>query len=193
MQHNANILTTREAADLLRAHVETVRRLARRGEIPAYKIGKDWRFRRDALLRWTETHRFRRRERHVLVVDDEEIVRDTFSRMLRVGGLEAATASTGGEALELMRRDTPDVVILDLKMPGMGGPATLKQIREDYEQMPVVIITGYPDSELMHEALKYSPLMVLAKPIGLHPLLAAMRLALGEGHEGAMHPKANGG
>ena len=104
-----------------------------------------------------------------------------------------AAVSNGKEAVEKAEELNPDVVLLDLKMPGMNGPAVLKEIRADYGSLPVIVITGYPDSELMHEALKYSPLMVLAKPIGLHPLLAAMRLALGEGHEGAMHPKANGG
>jgi len=64
MPHNSDVLNTREAADYLRAHVETVRRLARRGDIPAYKIGKDWRFRRKALLRWADTHYLRYREAH---------------------------------------------------------------------------------------------------------------------------------
>src|SRR4051812_39653072 len=48
-------LTGQEAAALLNAHVETVRRLARRGELPSFKIGKDWRFNREALLRWSES------------------------------------------------------------------------------------------------------------------------------------------
>ncbi|MBI4776937.1 MAG: helix-turn-helix domain-containing protein [Deltaproteobacteria bacterium] len=48
-----DVLNAKEAADLLRAHVETIRRMARRGDIPAFKMGKDWRFHRQALLRWS--------------------------------------------------------------------------------------------------------------------------------------------
>ncbi len=54
MPHN-DVLNTKEAAAFLGAHIETIRRLARRGEIPAYKIGKDWRYRKKALLEWVES------------------------------------------------------------------------------------------------------------------------------------------
>jgi excisionase family DNA binding protein len=55
MKSNSDIMNARDAADFLKAHVETIRRLARRGEIPAFKVGKDWRFHREALLTWTKT------------------------------------------------------------------------------------------------------------------------------------------
>ena len=54
MKKGFDVLTTKEAAAFLRAHVETIRRLARRRQIPAFKVGKDWRFHRDALRRWYE-------------------------------------------------------------------------------------------------------------------------------------------
>lgn len=54
MAHDMDVLNAKEAADYLKAHVETVRRMARRGEIPAFKVGKDWRFHKDALRRWAE-------------------------------------------------------------------------------------------------------------------------------------------
>ena len=69
------VLNAREAAEYLGAHVETVRRLARKGEIPAFKVGKDWRFRRRALLRWNDEHHLRTQPPCVLVVEDEEIER----------------------------------------------------------------------------------------------------------------------
>jgi excisionase family DNA binding protein len=52
--HDSDVLNASEAARFLRAHVETVRRLARRGELPSFKVGRDWRFHRQALLRWAE-------------------------------------------------------------------------------------------------------------------------------------------
>jgi len=57
MAIDSEVLTTKETAAFLRAHVETVRRLATRGEIPSFKVGKDWRFRKEALIRWSEEQR----------------------------------------------------------------------------------------------------------------------------------------
>jgi len=99
-------------------------------------------------------------------------------RSLQEEGFEAQAASTGGEALEAMRQDRPDVVLLDLKLPGMDGPTVLKNIRADYGTVPVIIVTGYPDSDLMTEALRYSPLLMLPKPVEHEQLLEAVRLAM---------------
>ena len=54
MLRDLEVLTTLETASFLRVHIETLRRLARRGEIPSFKVGKDWRFRKDSLLRWAD-------------------------------------------------------------------------------------------------------------------------------------------
>jgi excisionase family DNA binding protein len=53
-KNDTDVLNAKEAADYLKAHVETLRRMARRGKIPAFKVGKNWRFHRDALRRWSE-------------------------------------------------------------------------------------------------------------------------------------------
>lgn len=55
MKSESGVLNAKEAAEYFKAHVETVRRMARRGEIPAFKVGKDWRFQKEALKKWTET------------------------------------------------------------------------------------------------------------------------------------------
>ena len=178
MENNGNVLTTREAAELLRAHVETVRRLARRGEIPAFKIGKDWRFRRDALLRWTETHDLRHREPHVLVIDDDKMIRDLLRRLLEPEGYRVATASDGEQGLEYVAHGTPDVVLLDLKMPGTNGVEFLRRFREEHEDVPVMIVTGYPNSDLMRQAVRYGPITLLPKPVQNQQLLRSVRVAL---------------
>lgn len=179
MPDHSNVLSTQEAADYLGAHIETIRRLARRGEIPAYKIGKDWRFRRDALLRWGETHYLRRWEPQVLVVDDDEMIRDILRRYLEPEGYRVTTAADGEAALRHVADTTPDVVLLDLQMPGMDGVEFLRRFREEHADIPVVVVTGYPDSEMMAQALKYTPLMMLPKPIVQTGLLDTVRLALG--------------
>jgi excisionase family DNA binding protein len=54
MRNYSDVMNARDAGDFLKAHVETIRRRARRGEIPAFKVGKDWRFHKEALLSWTQ-------------------------------------------------------------------------------------------------------------------------------------------
>ena len=68
MQRKPDVLNNRDAADYLGAHVETVRCLAKRGDIPSYKVGKDWRFSKNALCRWIATHHERSRSAHILSV-----------------------------------------------------------------------------------------------------------------------------
>ena len=173
-----SILNAQEAARLLRAHVETLRRLARKGEIPAFKVGKDWRFQRDALMHWAETHHLRQRQPHVLAIDDEEAILRFIRRSLEPEGCRVHTASEGEEALGYVSQHTPDLVLLDLKMPGMNGVEFLRRFREDHADVPVMVVTGYPDSDLMHEALRYGPLTLLAKPVQRSQLVRFVRIAL---------------
>ena len=114
----------------------------------------------------------------MLVVDDEEYIRDTIGRIIEEEGFRVMTASGGREALEIMRQDPPDVVLLDLKMPDMDGPTTLKQIRKAHGLIPVIIITGYPESDLMSETLDYCPVTLLAKPLDPSLVLRAVRTVL---------------
>ena len=76
MAPGSGVLDVRQAGEFLGAHAETVRRLARRHEIPAYKIGRDWRFQKDALQHWSETHSVRTREAMILVLDDKASIRN---------------------------------------------------------------------------------------------------------------------
>jgi len=173
-----SILNAQEAARLLRAHVETLRRLARKGEIPAFKVGKDWRFQRDALMRWAETHHLRHRQPHVLAIDDEEAILHLIRLWLEPEGCRVHTASEGEEALGYVSQRTPDLVLLDLNMPGMNGVEFLRRFREDHADVPVLVVTGYPDGDLMHEALRYGPLTLLAKPVQRSQLVRSVRIAL---------------
>jgi excisionase family DNA binding protein len=164
-EHSPEVLDADEAGQFLRAHTETVRRLARRGEIPAYKVGKDWRFSRIALRRWTETQHIRAQRSSVLVVDDEETHRLIMRSALEGAGYRVALAARGAEATDLARRERPDLLVLDLKMEGMTGVDVLRDLRSLYPDLPVLVVTGYPDSELMHEALRYPPITLLPKPV----------------------------
>jgi excisionase family DNA binding protein len=180
MTDDLEVLNAQETATLLGVHTETVRRLARRGEIPSLKFGKDWRFRKDALRRWLEERERSSGRRSVLVVDDEEKVCNALARTVDRIGCRARQALSGAIALKLVASDVPDLILLDLKMPDMNGPQFLEELRKTQPELPVVIVTGYPDSELMKEAAQYAPLMMLPKPVDRELLERTVRVALGK-------------
>jgi excisionase family DNA binding protein len=160
-----SILNIRDAAAFLGVHEETVRRLARRAVLPSFKVGRDWRFRRDALLRWSEKQAGSSGQPSLLVVDDEPLSLGTLARMAARLGWEARQAGSALDGLRLVRQRPPDVILLDLFMPDMNGIEFLAELRVSHSDLPVVIITGQPDSELVNDAARYAPVMLLAKPI----------------------------
>ena len=81
----------------------------------------------------------------ILVVDDEEHIRLLYKEELEEEGYDVESAESGEEALEKLIQFRPDLVSLDLKMPGMGGMAALTRIREQDKELPVVICTAYGD------------------------------------------------
>lgn len=173
-----DVLNAHQAGEFMGAHVETVRRLARRHEIPAFKIGKDWRFRASALQHWSEIHHIRACQPVILVVDDEAGVRNLIRAILEPEGYRVVTASNGVDALALAQRDTPDVLILDLKMDGMNGVEVLRRLRQIHADLPVIILTGYSESQMVTEALCYSPVTLLSKSVDNEMVRKTVRLML---------------
>ena len=171
-------LNAKEAAAFLGGHVETIRRLARRGDIPAYKIGKDWRFRREALLRWAEEQHLLRKPPCVLAVDDDPIVRKLITRLLEPEGFQVVTAGSGMDALAYLEKESADLILLDLKMPEMNGAEFLAELRKLDPELPVIFITSYPESNLVVEAMRYGPFMLLAKPIEGEHLIRSVKREL---------------
>lgn len=176
--NNGDVLNAQAAADLLGAHVETIRRMARRGAIPAFKVGKDWRFRKTALLTWSETNPSIKKQHAVLVIDDDAGVCRLMRRYLEDLDCQVVTAATGADGIEAIHRQAIDLVLLDLEMPVMNGPRFIAAIREAGFRTPVIIVSGYPDSTLMMEACQFGPLMLIPKPIEKHMLVAAVTMIL---------------
>lgn len=178
MVNNNDVLNAKEAAGFLGAYVETIRRLARKGDIPSYKIGKDWRFRKDALINWAKTHHLRHKPPCVLVIDDAAGVRKLLKRYLEAEGYRVCLASEGIEGLAWLNRESVSLILLDLKMPEMNGPEFLRRCRETNPNLPVIVITGYPDSGLMIEAMRYGPITLVVKPIEREHLIHAVHTLL---------------
>lgn len=102
----------------------------------------------------------------VLVVDDEEIVCRSYLRSLAGAHCNVHVAWTGEEALHALEEQRFDLVLLDLRMPGMDGMEVLKTIKQSWPDTQVVIITGYPNIETAKEAVRLGAYGYLAKPVG---------------------------
>jgi len=189
MTKATDVMGALDAAAFLGAHVETVRRLARRGGIPSFKVGKDWRFRREALQRWSDTRQPGIRNPWILTVDDDPVVRQTIGRIVQRLGCRSMEAGSGREGLLALSRATPGLILLDLMMPEMNGAEFLREVRALHPDLPVAVITGYPDSVLIAEAMRYGPLLILSKPVDEQQLMSALHLAAGDAAGAAGRPQ----
>ncbi|NNK86036.1 MAG: response regulator, partial [Desulfobacterales bacterium] len=100
----------------------------------------------------------------ILIVDDEKDIRDGSKRILSRIGFQVNTASRGDKALDILKKEKPSIVFLDLKMPGMGGMEVLEKIREIDETILVIIITGYATVETATKAMKRGAYDFIPKP-----------------------------
>jgi len=172
------LMTVEEVADYLRVTKKTIYRLLERGTIPATKVGRQWRFDRSLIDEWLHQNSVGAKA-DILVVDDEEIIRALFKETLEELGHRVIAVETGSKGLELVKQLDFDLVFLDLKMPGMNGAELFRQIKTIKPELPVTIITGYPDSDTMSQALAQGPFGVMNKPFGESDVMAAVANFLG--------------
>lgn len=115
---------------------------------------------------------------NILVVDDEQEFRDLTVKRLEKRGLAARGAESGEEALEMLRKSIDnDVVLLDVKMPGIDGIETLRRIRADHPLLEVVMLTGHASVESGVEGMKLGAFDYLMKPIELDELIEKLTQA----------------
>lgn len=113
----------------------------------------------------------------VLLVDDEEEFTETLAERMRTRGMEVSTTNSGADALQLVDDEDFDVVVLDLKMPGIDGIEALKRIKRRRPDIQVVLLTGHATIEKGVEAIKEGALEFLEKPIDLSSLTEAIHKA----------------
>lgn len=121
----------------------------------------------------------------ILVVDDRQEVRLLFEDFLSTKGFAVAAVGSGREALAILEKDRPDLIFLDLVMPGMDGLETLRQIKEKDATAQVVIVTAYADVETARRAMTLGASDYLGKPCGLALLLQVIEETL---HQPASPP-----
>ena len=188
-------LTTEEVLEYLQVNLRTVYRLIKAGKIPAVRVGRQWRFRKRDIDAWLESQRPRSSRvspasprpamppagrARVLVVDDEETIRDLLSKTLALAEYEVDLAPDGRTAIDRMRIIPYDLLITDLRMPGVDGLAVIREARRLKVDIPVIIVTGYSSEATAIEAINLGVQGYLTKPFRVPRVLAAAAKALGE-------------
>jgi DNA-binding NtrC family response regulator len=114
----------------------------------------------------------------ILVVDDEEIVRRSYVRALAGEHCSVEVVKNGVDALQVMGLRPFDVVLLDMNMPGMNGMTVLRNIKQNWPESEVIIITGYPAVESAKQAVTLGAYDYLAKPAGPDDVINAANAAM---------------
>ncbi len=119
--------------------------------------------------------------RSILIVDDDSRLRKSFGKLLGEEGYEVRTAASGETGLEEVSRDMPDLVIMDIRMPGIGGMEAFQAMREIDPKLPVIIMTAYGTTETAIEATKLGAYDYVIKPFEIPDLLTLIEQALDAG------------
>ena len=191
-------LTTEEVLEYLQVNLRTVYRLIKAGKIPAVRVGRQWRFRKRDIDAWLDSQQPRGAARgaspapaaasprratdhpRILVVDDESSIRDLLAKTLALAEYDVDTAADGRSAIERLRLYPYDLLIADLKMPGIDGLNVIREAKRLKSDLPVIIITGYSTETAAIEAVNLGVSGYLTKPFGLPQVLAAAAKAIGE-------------
>ena len=114
----------------------------------------------------------------ILIVDDEPSIVQSLSGLLSDEGFEIVTANNGYEALKIIDTEAPDMVLLDIWMPGIDGIETLKEIKKSNAALPVIIITGHGNVETAVKATKLGAYDLIEKPLNIDKVIVAINNAL---------------
>jgi two-component system nitrogen regulation response regulator NtrX len=114
----------------------------------------------------------------ILVIDDESAIRDSLKMILEYEGYEVMQAATGEEGVKLVEREAPDLVFLDIKMPGMDGLEVLQKLEHMVETTPIVVISGHGDMATAVKATKLGAFDYIDKPLAQDRVLVTVRNAV---------------
>jgi two-component system response regulator (stage 0 sporulation protein F) len=108
------------------------------------------------------------KETKILIVDDDQAVRDFLKRFLKTKGyLDIQAVKTGEEALKIIEKENINLVLLDVRLPGMDGVEVLRKIKEINKDIGVIMITAFPDEEIGKEAMELGAADYILKPFDL--------------------------
>ncbi|GAA2025673.1 response regulator transcription factor [Pseudokineococcus marinus] len=126
----------------------------------------------------------------VLLADDEDAITDNLAPFLRRSGLEVVVARDGEEALRRVGTSSPDLLVLDVLMPGLDGREVLRRVRREHADLPIILLTQVGESAERAMALEEGADDYLNKPFDPHELVARIRAVLRRGGSGGGAPLA---
>ncbi|MFN7917245.1 MAG: response regulator [Vicinamibacterales bacterium] len=195
-------LTTEEVLEYLQVNLRTVYRLIKAGKIPAVRVGRQWRFRKSDIDAWLDSQHTRPMSRtvtpapvmdtpvqadrpagiqgrpRILVVDDEASVRELLVKTLSLVEYDVDAATDGRAALDQLRQHQYDLLITDLRMPGIDGLTVIREAKRQKANLPVIIITGYSTESAAIEAVNLGVSGYLTKPFRVPQVLSTAAKAL---------------
>ncbi len=109
--------------------------------------------------------KIRNKDYSILVVDDEPLIRESLYEILRIDGFRAHMAQSGEEALEILKGQEFDIIVMDMKLPKLSGLEMIEGVKKDYPETEVIMVTGYGSIESAVEAMKKGAFDYITKPI----------------------------
>lgn len=120
-------------------------------------------------------------KKRLLIVDDQVGIRILLLEVFATEGYDTFQAANGRTALDIVRSHRPDLVLLDMKIPGMDGLEILKQIKEHDRTIKVIMMTAYGELDMIKEATDLGALMHFTKPFDIDEMRLAVNMQMGEG------------
>lgn len=178
-----HVMTTEDVMAYLHVNLRTVYRLLPKG-LPGFRVGRQWRFRKKDVDAWLERNRLDKAadtdRPRILVVDDEEAVRDLLVRALAEAQWDVDAAPDGPTAIECMQDAQYDLLITDLRMPGMDGLSVIREARRKSMDMPIIVVTGNSTEASAIEAINLGVTGYLTKPFRMQRVVQIAARAMGE-------------
>jgi excisionase family DNA binding protein len=170
-----NLLTVKETAEYLRIPLPTVYYLVQRGQLPAIQIGGRWRIKKSLLDR-DILRQDKQGQPTVLVVDDDPDLQELFKAFLKKIGFSRVVVGTAKDAIGSLRKQKFDLMFLDLQLPDAPGDQVYRAAKSIDPDLNVIVITGYPNSEIVDRILQISPVTVLKKPLKIEQLNQTIKI-----------------
>lgn len=114
-------------------------------------------------------------KRKILIVDDQYGIRILLTEILQTEGYETCEAANGVQALSMLEKEKPGLVLLDMKIPGMDGLEILKRIRKQKVDAKVMIMTAYGELDMIEEAMDHGAITHFSKPFDIDELLTSIK------------------
>jgi excisionase family DNA binding protein len=177
------VMTTEEVMEYLHLNRRTIYRLVLRRGLPGFRTGRQWRFHKRDLDAWLKRNKFETSEppppSRILVAEDDPGIRKLLVDTLVRNGYVVDTADDGLSAVQLVQRGDYDLLMTDLKMPGVDGLSLIREARRKNPDIPVIVLTGFSTHATAIEALHLRVYDYLTKPFRLAHAMQLTASALG--------------